>query len=114
MENFLLPDMIELFETNRMSHFPPVCDDFFRQKFNFKDWICHSAVICGPKLCRRDGIMKARLETNIGGYHLRLVLLLFRYAYFDGAELILSYENTNKESSPNFSVFFVFSGKRSF
>ena len=26
---FLLPNMIELFETNRMSHFPPSYDDFF-------------------------------------------------------------------------------------
>ena len=29
-ENFLLPNMIELFETNRMSHFPPFYDDFFQ------------------------------------------------------------------------------------
>ena len=27
--NVLLPTMIELFETNRMSHFPPFYDDFF-------------------------------------------------------------------------------------
>ena len=26
---FLLPNMIELFEMNRMSHFPPFYDDFF-------------------------------------------------------------------------------------
>ena len=29
IENFLLPTIIELFETNRMSHFPPFYDDFF-------------------------------------------------------------------------------------
>ena len=70
-----------------MSRFPPFCDDFFLWKFNFKDWIFHSALICGPELCRRDGMMKTRLETNIYGYPLRLVLLL---AYSDGADLILS------------------------
>ena len=26
---FILPNMIELFETNQMSHFPPFYDDFF-------------------------------------------------------------------------------------
>ena len=29
LENFLLTDMIELFETNRMSYFPPFYDNFF-------------------------------------------------------------------------------------
>ena len=27
-KTFLLPNMIELFETNRMRHFPPFYDDF--------------------------------------------------------------------------------------
>ena len=72
---FLLPNMMELFETNRLSHFPPFYDDFFLQKFNFEDWIFHSAVICGPELCRRDVIKKTRLATNINGYSLRLALL---------------------------------------
>ena len=63
-----------------MSHFSPSYDDFLPQKFNFKDWIFHSALICGPELCRRDGMMKTRLETNIDGYHFRLVLL-FKSAY---------------------------------
>ena len=53
METFLLPDMKELHETNRTSHFPPFYGDFFLQKFNFKNWIVHSAVICGPELCKR-------------------------------------------------------------
>ena len=68
-----------------MSHFPPFYDDFSLQKFNFKDWIFQSAVICGPKLCKRDGIIKTRLATNIDGYPLRLALLL-KEAYFDGAD----------------------------
>ena len=72
-----------------MSHFPPFYDDFFLQKFDFKDWIFHSALICRPELCRRDGIMKTRLETNIYSYPLRLVLL-FKLAYSYGADLILS------------------------
>ena len=67
---FLLPNMIELFETNRISHFSPFYDDFFQQKLHFKGWIFHSALIC-----KRDGIMKARLATNIDGYPLRLTLL---------------------------------------
>ena len=74
--------------TNRMSHFPPLYDDFFPQKFNFKDWIFHSAQICGPHLCRQDGMMKTGLETNIDGYRLRLVL--FELAYSDAADVILS------------------------
>ena len=37
IESFLLPNMIEYFETNRMSHSSPFYDDFFQQKFNFKD-----------------------------------------------------------------------------
>ena len=72
MEKFLLLDMKELLEMNRMSHFPPFYDDFFS---NLKDWIFHSAIICDPELCTRDGIMKTRLTTNIDGYRLRLVLL---------------------------------------
>ena len=40
----------------------------------------HSALICGPELCKRDGMMKTRLKTNIDGYGLRLVLL-FELAY---------------------------------
>ena len=67
--------MIELFETNRLSHFQPFYDDFFLKKFNFRDWIFDSAVICRPELCKRDGVMKTRLATNIDGYFLRLALL---------------------------------------
>ena len=65
---FLLPNMIELFETNRMSHFPPFYDDFVLYKFSFKDRIFHSAAICGPELYKREGLMKTRLVTNIDGY----------------------------------------------
>ena len=74
-KTFLLPNMKELFKTNRMSHFPPFSDDFVLLKFNFKDWIFHSAIICGPELCKRDGMMKTMLATNIDGYPLRSVLL---------------------------------------
>ena len=87
MKIFLLPNMIELFETNRMSHLPPFYDDFFPQKFNFKYWIFHSALICGPELCRRDRMTNTRLETNIYGYLLRLVL--FKLAVSGGADLKL-------------------------
>ena len=86
---FLFANMIELYEPNRMSHFPSFYDDFFLQKFNFKDWLFHSVVICGPELCKRDGIMKTRLATNINCYPLRLALLP-KSAYSDGADLILS------------------------
>ena len=89
MEKILLSNMIELFETNRMSHFPPFYDDFFQQKFNFQDWIFHSALIFGPELCRQDGMMKTRLETNIYGCLLRLVSL-FKLAYSDSADYISS------------------------
>ena len=89
MENFLLPNVIELFETNRMSHSSPFYDDFYLEKFNFKDWIFNSRVICRTESCKRYGIMKTRLATNIDGYPLRLALL-FEYAYSDGADLILS------------------------
>ena len=59
-----------------MSHFPPFYNDFFPLKFNFNNWILHSAVICRPELCKRDGIMKTSLATNVDGYTLRLSLLL--------------------------------------
>ena len=72
-----------------MSHFPPFYDDFFLLKFNFEERIFHSALICGPELCRRDRMMKTRLETNIYGFPLRLVLL-FKLAHSDRADLILS------------------------
>ena len=75
MEIYLLPNITELFETNRMNHFPPFYDDFFLKKFSFKDWIVHSAVIYGPQLCKRDGIMKTRLATNVDGYLLTSALL---------------------------------------
>ena len=70
-----------------MSHFPLFYVDFFLQKFDFKEWIFHSVVICGPELCKRDGIMKTKLATDIDGYPLSLALL-FKKAYFD--DLILS------------------------
>ena len=64
----------------------------FLKKFNFEDWIFHSAPICGPELCRPDGMMKTRLETNIDGYRLRLVLL-FELAYPDATDFkLLKYQ----------------------
>ena len=58
-----------------MSHFTSFYDDFILKKFNCKDWIIHSAVICRPELCKQNGIIKTRLVTNIDGYPLRLALL---------------------------------------
>ena len=81
--------MTKLFATNRMSHFSPFYGDFLLQKCNFKDWIFHSTLFCGQELCRREGMMKTRLDTITYGYPLRLVLL-FKLAYSDGADLILS------------------------
>ena len=66
--------MIELSETNQLSHFPCFYDDF-PIEIKFKDWIFDSAVIGGPELCNRDGIMKTRMVANIDGYLLRLALL---------------------------------------
>ena len=43
----------------------------FPLEFKFKDRIFHSAVICGPELCKRDAMMKTRLATNIDGYPMR-------------------------------------------
>ena len=75
MENFLLLNRKEFLKTNRMSHLSPFYDDFSLYKFNFKDRIFLSVVICGPELCKRNEMMKTRQATNINGYHLRLVLL---------------------------------------
>ena len=58
-------------------------------------------------------MMKTRLETDIYGYLLRLILL-FKLAYSDGADLILSCRNSNEESGPGFSVFSVFRAKGRF
>ena len=55
--------------------------------------------------------MKTKLETNIDGYRLRLVLL-FELAYSDAVDFYLSYWNINEESGPGFSVFSVFQAKR--
>ena len=79
--------MVELFETNRMSHFHLSTIIFSCRNLTLK--IFHSALICGPELCKRYGMMKTRLETNIYSYPLRFVLL-FKLAYSDGADLILS------------------------
>ena len=58
-------------------------------------------------------MMKTRLKTNIYNYPLRLVLL-FKLAYSDGADLILSCRNSNEESGACFSVFSVFRAKGRF
>ena len=63
--------------------------------------------------CRQDGMMKMRLETNIYGYPLRLVLL-FKLACSDVADLISRCWNSNEESCPGFSVFSVFQAKGHF
>ena len=85
MENFLLPNMIELFKTNLMSHFPPF--SFFYHDFSYRN----SAVICGPELCRRNGIMKTRLATNIDSYPLTLALCSNRLTPMVLTYLILSW-----------------------
>ena len=58
-------------------------------------------------------MMKMRMASNTDGYPLRLVLL-FGYAYSNGAGMILSGRNTNEESGPGFSVFSVFQAKGCF
>ena len=58
-----------------MSDFLPFWHDFLLKKFNFKDWIFHSVVICRPELCKRDGMIKTRLATDTDDCPLRLVLL---------------------------------------
>ena len=55
-------------------------------------------------------MMKARLAPNIDGHPLRLVSL-FEFAYSNGANLILSYGNTNKDCGPGFSRYFVSQAK---
>ena len=79
----------------------------FSSPLALKDCIFHSAVICGPELCKRDPIMKTRLASNIDCYPLTLVLL-FEQACFDGADLILSYWNTYEESGSGFRVILLF------
>ena len=54
-------------------------------------------------------MIKTRLAINADGHPLRLVLL-YEWAYSDGADLSLGYWNTNEESGPGFRV----SGKKSF
>ena len=79
--------MKELLDTNQMSHFPSLSNDFSLYKVNFKDWIFHFAIICGPEFWIRDAMMKTRLATNIDGHPLRFTLL-FKFAYSDGINLI--------------------------
>ena len=67
--------MKELLEMKRMSHSSPVTMMFFLYKFNFKDRIFHSEVICGPESCKRDGMIKTRPAANLDGCPLRSVLL---------------------------------------
>ena len=57
-KKLLVPNIKELIEGNRMSHFLPFYYDFFLQELNFKDWIFHSVVICGPEIFKRDGMKK--------------------------------------------------------
>ena len=67
MKKNLLPNMKELLETNRMSH-----SSFLRWLVLWnsclKDWIFHSAVICGTEWCKRHGLMKMRLAAYFDGY----------------------------------------------
>ena len=65
---------------------------------------------CRPGLCKQDGIMKMRLAAIIDCYPLILALLLEK-AYSNGADLILSCSNTNKESGLDLSYFFFFREK---
>ena len=85
----------------------------FSSPLALKDWIFHSAVICGPELCKRDGIMKTRMASNIDCYPLTLVLL-FEQACFDGVDLILNYWNTYEDSGSGFRVISVILAKGRF
>ena len=42
-----------------------------------------------------------------------ILLLLFEYAYSNGANLILSYWDTSGEPGPGFNIFSVYQAKRS-
>ena len=83
--------MKERLETHRMSHCSPFYSDFFLQKLNFKDWIYHSAVICGPYLYKHAGTMKTMLDTNIYGYKaiFKLLLQLFGSMFFNKPDIFL-------------------------
>ena len=54
--------------------------------------------------------MKTKLATNIEDFPLRLALL-FEKAYSDGADLILSCQNTNKQFGTDSSSYSVFQAK---
>ena len=43
--------------------FPTYLQLFFPPEI-LLDWLFHSAIICGPDLCKQDGMMKTRLATN--------------------------------------------------
>ena len=75
MHNFVFSIMKELLKMSPMSYFPVFYYNSFLWKFNSEGWILHSAVISEPELCKRDGLRKTRLVTNIDGYSLRLVFL---------------------------------------
>ena len=67
---FLLPNMTELFKTNRMSHFPPFYDEFFLTKFNFKEL---DISFCGniqARIMQTRWNNERRLAINIDGYPL--------------------------------------------
>ena len=66
--------MTELLKTNLMAISSLYGMNFFPYEFNLKDCTVYSAVICRPKLCKRDGLVKTRLATNTDDYLLRLVL----------------------------------------
>ena len=55
-------------------------------------------------------MLKTRLATNIDGHPLRFVLL-FKQAYSNGADLILSCLNTNEEVGPGLAHFLFFRQK---
>ena len=58
---FVLHNKKEFLEMTLMSQFPPLhYNYFFLNKFNFRDWIFHSVVICGPELYKQHGKMKMR------------------------------------------------------
>ena len=70
------------------------------EKCNFRDLILHSVVICGPESPKRDGGTKTTLVNSTDGYPFGQVLL-----YSDGADVIISWRNTNEESHPDFALF---------
>ena len=90
MQNFFIVYYVRAFQDQS--------NDLFL-KYSVIDWIFHSSLIYGPKLCKQDGTMKTRLAANIDGYLLRRSFFL-EQSHFDGSGPILSCRNDNEQFGP--------------